>query len=326
MSGNRPAGIAFIAVWLFLNGLSALAATAAPLFALDLFTAVGFSGAAPIIGAVVTLAIAIAYFGIGWGLWELRDWARLGTMVLAGLGLIFALTAAVVFLFGIEVFTVPLRFPGIGIGFLIGVVINGLVIWYLMRPDIQGLFGAGQVTSGPGYSSSTWGQPSADINFGVGGGSTASGMPSDWNLSDQGTTGNSSPQTPVSIPAAASPALPVIDPTRPLQMPEPVAGWLVVRSGPRTNEQLKLRAGSNVVGRDGRKSHVLVEDPSVSGEHVKIRWENGAFIIYDLASTNGTYVNGRRVEKQRLMDGDSVRMGRMEFVFKQLDPRHHQAA
>jgi pSer/pThr/pTyr-binding forkhead associated (FHA) protein len=104
-----------------------------------------------------------------------------------------------------------------------------------------------------------------------------------------------------------------------------VAGWLVIRSGPRVNQQLKLRAGSNIVGRDGRKAQLVVEEPSVSGEHAKIRYENGVFVIYDLASTNGTYVNGHRVEKQRLMDNDLVRLGRMEFVFKVVDPRHRSS-
>lgn len=317
MNTNRPAGIVFIVVWLFLNGLSALAATAAPLFALDMFNTVGLSGAVPLLGALVTLAIAVAYFAMAWGLWELRDWARLATMIISGIGLVLGLIAAAMFLFGVEIMGIRLSFPGIGIGFLIGAVINGLVIWYLLKPNVQTLYQQGQMAAGAAFGTVVAGQ-SAPMAFG----STETGLPGDWNYSAP------PPPTPpfVSSLPTAAPAAPVIDPTRPLQEPEPVLGWLVARSGPRAGEQLKLRAGTNVVGRDGSKSQVLVEESSVSGEHAKIRWENGVFVVYDMASTNGTFVNDHRIEKQRLMDGDKVRMGRMEFTFKQLDPRHRRAS
>ncbi|MBX7236108.1 MAG: FHA domain-containing protein [Caldilineales bacterium] len=318
MNTNRPAGIVFIVVWLFLNGLSALAATAAPLFALDLFNTVGLSGAVPLLGAVVTLAIAVAYFAMAWGLWELRDWSRLATMILSGIGLVLYLIAAVMFLFGVEVMGIRLSFPGIGIGFLIGAVINGLVIWYLLKPDVQSIYQQGQMNMGGNFATAIGGPPSPMSFPG-----TETAWPGDWNSS-----ASLPPPTPPSVSSlpTASPAAPVIDATRPLQEPEPVLGWLVVQSGPRAGEQLKLRAGANVVGRDGRASQLLVEESSVSGEHAKIRWENGVFVIYDLASTNGTFVNDRRIEKQRLMDGDKVRMGRMEFTFKQLDPRQRRSA
>lgn len=318
MNTNRPAGIVFIVVWLFLNGLSALAATAAPLFALDLFNTVGLSGAAPLLGAAVTLAIAVAYFVVAWGLWELRDWARLATMIVSGIGLALSLIAAVMFLFGVEILGIRLSFPGIGISFLISAAINGLAIWYLLKPDVQGLYQHGQMSMGGGFATAVGGQP-AQMSFP----GTETAWPGDWNSSAP-----LPPPTPPSVSSipTATPAAPVIDPTRPLMEPEPVMGWLVVRSGPRAGEQLKLRAGTNVVGRDGSKSQVLVEEGSVSGEHAKIRWENGVFVIYDMASTNGTFVNDRRIEKQRLMDGDAVRMGRMEFVFKQLDPRRSRSS
>ena len=99
----------------------------------------------------------------------------------------------------------------------------------------------------------------------------------------------------------------------------PTVAWLVVRQGAHVNQQLQLRAGSNTIGRDGQRSELMVDDPSVSGEHARIRYENGAFVLYDLASTNGTLVNGQRVDKQRLVDGDQVRLGRLECVFKMIN-------
>jgi len=325
MQRNRPAGVAFIAVWFFLNGLSALSAALVPLFFLDLFTGLGMTGATPILAAVIMLLIAAAYFAIGWSLWELRDWARLATIALAGIGLVIQLIAGVLLIVGFQVADISIRFMGAGLASLLGAVVNGLVIWYLMKPDIQALFtGAGVATGDVGV---TWEQTGGAVSFS--GGATAqeaTGVPTAWESGatpGAGTVPSTVREAPP--PAVSRPIAPPVDKTRPLQEPEPVAGWLVIRSGPRVNQQLKLHAGSNIIGRDGRKSQLVVEEPSVSGEHAKIRFENGVFVIYDLASTNGTYVNGHRVEKQRLMDNDLIRLGRMEFVFKVVDPRHRSS-
>lgn len=326
MQKNRPAGIAFIAVWFFLNGLSTLGATFAPLFAADLFAAAGLSGAAPILGALVTLLLAAAYFAIAWGLWELRDWARLATMALAGLGLVSSLIIGVLFLVGVTVAGVAIRFPGAGIGFLLVAAVNAAVIWYLMKPDIQPLFGAGSASVS--YAETAWEQ-SGGISFGAGGSTVQeTGVPASWSDGGMRTGPVGAPPTVREPSGSMMPAggtalpSPSVDRTRPLQEPQPVVGWLVVRQGPRVNEQLKLRAGSNTIGRDGRRAELVVDEPSVSGEHAKVRFESGVFVLYDLASTNGTFVNGRRIEKQRLMDNDIVRLGRMEFIFKMVDPRH----
>jgi hypothetical protein len=265
------------------------------------------------------LLIAGACFAIGWGLWELRDWARLATIILAGLSLVGGLVLGVILLFGvIKLGGVTLQSPGVGIAYVVSALINGLVIWYLTKPDIQGLF-----TGAAGYSGggATW-DAGGGAGFSAGGvTASATGVPSSW---------NEPAPTPIAVPPTARESLsrpapsaaPPPDRTRPLHEPEPVAGWLVARGGPRPGDQLKLRAGTNTVGRDGRRAQLVVDESSVSGEHAKIRFESGVFVIYDLASTNGTYVNGRRVEKARLMDNDVVRLGRQEFVFKMVDPRH----
>ena len=114
-------------------------------------------------------------------------------------------------------------------------------------------------------------------------------------------------------------ALNTYDKTQFINEPAPTLAWLVVRQGAQVNQQLQLRAGSNTIGRDGQRSELVVDDPSVSSEHARIRYEGGAFVIHDLASSNGTFVNGRRVDKQRLVDNDQVRLGRLECVFKTIN-------
>ena len=46
-----------------------------------------------------------------------------------------------------------------------------------------------------------------------------------------------------------------------------------------------------------------------------MREENGDYLLVDLGSTNGTLLNGRRVDRQRLVDGDTITLGSTEIVF-----------
>ncbi len=49
-----------------------------------------------------------------------------------------------------------------------------------------------------------------------------------------------------------------------------------------------------------------------------MRHEEGVFVLVDLDSTNGTYVNDSRISKEELIDNDRVRLGRTELKFKSL--------
>ncbi|MEW5851183.1 MAG: FHA domain-containing protein [Myxococcota bacterium] len=63
-----------------------------------------------------------------------------------------------------------------------------------------------------------------------------------------------------------------------------------------------------VIGRSSDLDMVLVED-MVSRKHAKITTTGGALYIQDLGSTNGTFVNGEKIKKQRLKEGDRVLIG-----------------
>jgi hypothetical protein len=63
-----------------------------------------------------------------------------------------------------------------------------------------------------------------------------------------------------------------------------------------------------VVGRSNDLDMVLVED-MVSRKHAKISTQGGQIVIQDLASTNGTFVNGEKIKKQRLKEGDRILIG-----------------
>jgi hypothetical protein len=63
-----------------------------------------------------------------------------------------------------------------------------------------------------------------------------------------------------------------------------------------------------VIGRGGELDIVLVED-MVSRKHAKINTQGGKIIIQDLGSTNGTFVNGEKIKRARLKEGDRVLIG-----------------
>lgn len=69
------------------------------------------------------------------------------------------------------------------------------------------------------------------------------------------------------------------------------------------------------VGRDGRSS-VALQGSSVSGNHAKIVRKPEGFVLEDIGSRNGTFVNGDRVTMPRVLaDGDTIRFGREILIF-----------
>ena len=119
-------------------------------------------------------------------------------------------------------------------------------------------------------------------------------------------------------PPSAPPPTPRIEPTRRVEERAPAMAWLVIKSGPRPGQQFGLTRGRNTIGRDGTRCDIVLDDGAVSAEHARINFENGQFVIYDLASLNGTFVNRQRVQRQLLMDGDLIRLGNTTLVFKKV--------
>ncbi len=61
---------------------------------------------------------------------------------------------------------------------------------------------------------------------------------------------------------------------------------------------------------------IVLQDPSVSSKHAGVRVRDGnRYELHDFGSTNGVFINGKRIKKQFLKDGDKVRVGDLEFVF-----------
>jgi hypothetical protein len=93
-------------------------------------------------------------------------------------------------------------------------------------------------------------------------------------------------------------------------------GWLVPLDGPQAGELFQLK-GRAVVG-TATDCDAIMKDASISGRHAEFMATSQGFRINDLGSTNGTYVNDKRVTNSDLIDNDSVRLGRVNFKFKSM--------
>ena len=79
-------------------------------------------------------------------------------------------------------------------------------------------------------------------------------------------------------------------------------------------ERCEIGDAPVIVGRNGR-AHVRVDDDGLSRRHFAILRDGEEYIIKDLNSRNGTWVDGRRVLAEKLQHNDRILAGRTQFVF-----------
>ena len=85
--------------------------------------------------------------------------------------------------------------------------------------------------------------------------------------------------------------------------------WLIVRSGPDAGTAVEVGAAPVVLGRQ-QGCDLVVRDARASRRHVELIPEEGGLWLKDLGSANGTYLDGRRVEEARLLEGgEEIRIG-----------------
>ncbi len=78
------------------------------------------------------------------------------------------------------------------------------------------------------------------------------------------------------------------------------------------------------IGRDPGND-IILRDPKVSRHHAEIVFERGFFVLHDLASANGTYINGKRVRVAPLTHGAKLRMGNTYGRFSEELPTESDA-
>lgn len=79
--------------------------------------------------------------------------------------------------------------------------------------------------------------------------------------------------------------------------------------------QFAVAVGSTVIGR-GESSQVRLTDVGISRQHARLEFDGGRVVLTDLGSTNGTTVNGARVNAATLQHGDVVQLGTTTLTFR----------
>jgi len=96
----------------------------------------------------------------------------------------------------------------------------------------------------------------------------------------------------------------------------PTRGVLIVVSGALAGRRLDIGAQPITIGK-GPSTLQIEDDPTVSTRHAEVAQRGGAFVVTDLGSTNGTFVNNQRIaQPTRLGDGDLLRFGNTQMKFR----------
>ena len=93
-----------------------------------------------------------------------------------------------------------------------------------------------------------------------------------------------------------------------------LAGYaLIVERGPRAGMTFLLKRAITTIGRDPN-SDIFLNDVTVSRHHCRFSYSDDVLSLSDSGSTNGTYVNGARIDDSALTVGDRVFVGKFHMV------------
>ncbi len=138
------------------------------------------------------------------------------------------------------------------------------------------------------------------------------------------STPPAAPQAPNPPPPTAPPPAPPAGAGERLKQtthgtPAPVLGNFVVRSGALKGQRLVVKTPVANIGR-ADYNDLVIPDESVSTTHAKLQRREGVWVLVDLDSTNGTFVDGERVKGETpLSPGVTVRFGDISLLFEPTD-------
>jgi len=89
---------------------------------------------------------------------------------------------------------------------------------------------------------------------------------------------------------------------------------LVVKRGPNAGSKFALDTDVTRAGRHP-KSDIFLDDITVSRRHAEILRRPDGYVVRDVGSLNGTYLNRERIDEARLSQGDELQIGKFKLVF-----------
>ena len=129
------------------------------------------------------------------------------------------------------------------------------------------------------------------------------------NLGDLGNLGTVDQDPEAVAPAGLSAA----DKTAVMALP-PTSALLIMQRGPSIGARFLLDTERTVAGRSV-DADIFLDDVTVSRRHAEFVHEGGNFVVRDIGSLNGTYVNRNRIDSAVLRAGDEVQIGKYRMTF-----------
>jgi hypothetical protein len=139
-------------------------------------------------------------------------------------------------------------------------------------------------------------------------GKTGFENPHDWidEFGDLKRRENDAARAPASVPATR--------PAPATAQPAPAAPpSLVFVSGPHAGQSIPLLQTTLTIGRE-HDNNIEIKDADVARYHARILNDRGEYVVEDMASTTGTWVNGVRAQRAALGHGDVIRIGQTEIA------------
>ena len=97
------------------------------------------------------------------------------------------------------------------------------------------------------------------------------------------------------------------------KIPEGSSGLVIIK-GPNIGDKFLINKSKLTIGRN-LESDIFLDDITVSRKHAVIKRSGNDFLIKDLVSLNGSYVNGEIVDNAVLKNGDRIQIGKYIFLF-----------
>jgi two-component system response regulator HydG len=89
----------------------------------------------------------------------------------------------------------------------------------------------------------------------------------------------------------------------------------IILDGADAGKEIRLKPGSSVVIGRGEDAHVQLIDKNASRHHARLTWCEGQPTLFDLGSSNGSFVNGLPINQIALLDGDEVKLGEIRLRY-----------
>jgi hypothetical protein len=97
--------------------------------------------------------------------------------------------------------------------------------------------------------------------------------------------------------------------------------WLVMDEGPLRGKQFIIYRDPTIIGSSPRCEIYLFKDPTIEPSHAVIHKIRDGYEIEDKDTPSATWINGQRIKRKRLLNGDQIRIGKTQFTYAEKQKR-----